>query len=297
MFNDFERISMKVYFRELTSEDIPAIKDISKDIWEGDDYIPYVIQEWLQEKNCMNYGTFNDEKKTELIGFGRVKLYNKDIAWLEGGRIKVSFQGQGIGKLQLGYAVEYAKKVGAKIAQYDTSSGNFASISLAKYFGFTRKKCMDLVIANSEDIKITKNITPKFEELFAKDVRELYKDFDIGSGDEICIGWSFIPLKYITDEHGTWIYNKDAILQKMEFKRSHKYEFPTEQEVWMIVYGKPEAASNLIKYTIQKELETKKSKSFEIFCNFNVVELISEIGFKYHENERFGVILFEKFLT
>ena len=47
---------MKVYFRELTPEDIPAIKDISKDIWEGDDYIPYVIQEWLQEKNCMNYG-------------------------------------------------------------------------------------------------------------------------------------------------------------------------------------------------------------------------------------------------
>ena len=59
---------MKVYFRELTIADIPAIKDISKDIWEGDDYIPYVIDEWLQDKNCMNYGTFKDENKTELIG-------------------------------------------------------------------------------------------------------------------------------------------------------------------------------------------------------------------------------------
>ena len=80
---------MKVYFRELRHEDIPAIKEISKDIWEGDDYIPYVIKEWLQEKDCLNYGTFIDENKKELIGFGRVKLYNKDVAWLEGGRIKL----------------------------------------------------------------------------------------------------------------------------------------------------------------------------------------------------------------
>ncbi len=85
---------MRIYFRELTPDDVPAIKDISKDIWDGDDYIPYVIQDWLQDKNCMNYGTFIDEAKTELIGFGRVKSYDKDIAWLEGGRIKVSYQGK-----------------------------------------------------------------------------------------------------------------------------------------------------------------------------------------------------------
>ena len=126
---------MKVYFRELTDEDIPAIKDISKDIWDGEDYIPHVIDEWLHDENCMNYGTFRDKNKTELIGFGRVKLYNKDIAWLEGGRIKVSYQGQGIGKLQLGYAVEYAAKSGVKVAQYDTGSDNIASISLAKFYG------------------------------------------------------------------------------------------------------------------------------------------------------------------
>lgn len=288
---------MKVYFRELTSEDIPAIKDISKDIWEGDDYVPYVIQEWLQEKDCINYGTFKDEKKTELIGFGRVKLYDKEIAWLEGGRIRVSYQGKGIGKLQLNYAIEYSKKVGAKVAQYDTGSKNFASISLAKYFGFKQKKCMDLVEANSDNIKISRKIAPKFEKLAAKEVKEHYKEFEIGPGTEICIGWSYIPLKYITDEHGTWIYNRDAILQKMGFKRSHNYEFPSEQEVWMITYGKPKAVLDLIQYTIQKELENKESIVFEVFCKPDVVELIKKMEFKYHEDERFGVILFEKELN
>ncbi len=287
---------MKVYFRELSYEDIPAIKDISKDIWEGDDYVPYVIHEWLQEKDCMNYGTFKDENKTDLIGFGRVKLYDKDIAWLEGGRIKVSYQGQGIGKMQLNYAIEYAKKIGMKIAQYDTSSKNFASISLANFYGFKHKKYMDLVVANSDNIKKIKKIAPKFEEILAKDARKFYKEFDIGPGDEICIGWSYIPLKYITDEHGSWLYNKDAILQKIEFGRSHNYELPSEQEVWMIVYGKPKAVRDLIQYTIQKELETQESIIFEIFCRSDVVELLKKLGFTYYEDERFGVILFEKSL-
>jgi len=287
---------LKVYFRELTYEDIPAIKEISKDIWEGDDYVPYVIQEWLQEKYCMNYGTFKDENKTELIGFGRVKLYDKNIAWLEGGRIKVSYQSQGIGKKQLNYAIEYAKKISVKVAQYDTSSKNLASISLAKFFGFKRKKCMDLITASSDEIKITKKIAPEFEKILAKDARKFYKEFDIGPGDEICIGWSYIPLKYITDEHGSWVYNKDAILQKIEFGTSHHYEFPSEQEIWMIVYGKPKAARDLIQYTIQNELESKESIVFEIFCKSDVVELLKKIGFIYYKDERFGVVLFEKSL-
>lgn len=277
-------------------EDIPAIKDISKDIWEGDDYIPFVIEQWLQEKDCMNYGTFKDENKTELIGFGRVKLYNKEIAWLEGGRIKISYQGQGIGKLQLNYAIEYAKNIGAKVAQYDTGSKNFASISLAKKFGFKQKKCMDLVEANSENIKINRKRTSDFKNLTAEQVKEYYKGFDIGPGTEICVGWSYIPLKYLTDEKGSWIYNKDAILQRMEYRSFNTYEIPLKNEIWMITYGKPKAALELIKYTIQKELESNKSTVFEVFCRLEVVKLLKKIGFSYYEGERFGVILFEKAL-
>jgi GNAT superfamily N-acetyltransferase len=288
---------MKVYFRELTIDDIPAIKEISKDIWEGDDYVPFVIDEWLQDKKSMNYGTFKDENKTELIGFGRVKLYNNDVAWLEGGRIKVSYQGQGIGKLQLGYAVDYAGKSGVKVAQYDTGSDNFASISLAKFYGFKQKKCMDLVRANSNEIKFSHKIDLKIEELTAKDAKKKYRDFDIGPGDEICIGWSFIPLKYVTDNHGSWIYNKDAIIHKIEFGKSYEHELPSEQEIWMIVYGNPKGARDLIQYTIQKDLESKSNIDFELFCGLDVVDLIKNMGFHYYEDKRFGVLLFEKVFT
>jgi RimJ/RimL family protein N-acetyltransferase len=285
---------MKVYFRELTTEDIPAIKDISKDIWEGDDYIPNVIDEWLQDKDCMNYGTFLDKEKTELIGFGRVKLFDKDIAWLEGGRIKVSYQGQGIGKLQLGYAIDYAAKMGLKVAQYDTASDNHASLSLAKYYGFKEKKRMELLVADYNEMIIGEKFVPKFQKLTADVAKNLYHQFDIGPGDEICIGWSFIPYKYLTDDLGFWIYNENAILLQIEFGRSSDFEVPSEQEVWMIVYGNAHSALELIQYALQNELENNKTKSFVIFCNDEISKLIKPMKFKYPEEDHFSVILFEK---
>jgi len=288
---------LKVYFRELTIDDIPAIKDISKDIWEGNDYIPQVIHEWLQEKNCMNYGTFIDEQKTEMIGFGRVKLYNDDIAWLEGGRIKVSYQKQGIGRKQLKYAIDYSSKVGAKVAQYDTASTNLGSIKLANYFGFKKKKCMDLVRAKSSDIKIFNRLSTQIKDITIEDAKELLNKFDVAPGDEVCIGWSFVPKSHITKNHGSWIYNGDAILLKIEYDNFSNYGLPLEQEFWLIVYGKPKAARELIQYVIQTKLESQEPKIYEVFCKLEDVDVLKDMGFKYPEGERFGVILFEKNLN
>ncbi|MFW9864710.1 MAG: GNAT family N-acetyltransferase [Candidatus Thorarchaeota archaeon] len=286
---------MNVYFRELTIEDIPAINDISKDIWEGEDYIPHVIQGWLQDENCMNYGTFTDETKTNLIGFGRVKLYNKDIAWLEGGRIKVSYQGKGIGKLQLYYAIEYARKIGAKVAQYDTSSNNFASISLAKYYGFKRKKYMELIEFSSQNINLTKRKISTFEKMSAKEAKKYYTEFDIGPGTEICIGWSYIPLNFITDTHGSWKYNEDSILLKIEHIISHGSEVPLKNEIWLISYGNAKAALDLILDTIQEEVQL--NAVFQVFCSPEIADLLKRMGFKPYNDPRVCVILFEKSLA
>lgn len=286
---------MKLYFRELTNDDIPAVKDISKDIWNGDDYIPDVIEKWLQEKNCMNYGTFIDEQKTFMVGFGRVKLYNKDIAWLEGGRIKVSYQRQGIGRKQLGYAIDYAYKVGAKVAQYDTSSKNYGSISLAEYYGFKKKKCMNVLDADRSDIKLIGSTSLKIKKITVDKARDAYRNFDIGPGDEICMGWSYYPLKEISDENGEWyIHNSDVILQKINIKASPNQESPREDEVWIIVYGNPQKAYDAIQNILQKELKNEKIKHFEVFSSPETANLVEELGFSYYEGEPFGVALYEK---
>ncbi|MFX0059108.1 MAG: GNAT family N-acetyltransferase [Candidatus Hodarchaeota archaeon] len=285
---------MELYFRELIKEDIPAIIDISKDIWEGEDYIPLVIERWIKEKDCMNYGTFIDKEKKELIGFGRIKLFPNGVAWLEGGRVKITHQKMGVGREQLRYAIEYARKSGSKVAQYDTSSKNYGSVALAKYFGFKMRKRMEVLECKAEDLKISETHIPKVREIRVDEAKHFYREFNIGSGDEVCIGWSYIPLEFLEEKGSKWLINSDAILQKMDIQSQDSSEIPDENEVWLISYGNPNSIRELIIYVILSEFNSRKINKFEIFCNPDVVDIIKEFGFSYWQNEPFGVVLFEK---
>lgn len=289
---------MEIYFRQLKIEDIPAIKDISKDIWEGDDYIPNVIEEWLQQKECINYGAFKDEEKKILIGFGRIKIMSKDLVWLEGGRVKFSLQHQGIGKEMIKYALEYARQINAKTAQYSTWSKNFDSISLAKKFGFQKKKIMNILESNIKTLKLINNPPSEVENITAKEALKIYRNIPNGPGDELCVGWSYIPLKleYFVNKNWSWIRNSGAILQKIELQRTHFQEDPKNNEIWMIVYGKPTAVRELLQHIIQIDLQTKNFEKFVVFCHPEITAIIKEIGFSYYDDDLSGVLLFEKHL-
>jgi len=192
---------MKLYFRDLNIEDIPAILDISKDIWEGDDYIPDVIERWLNEKDNLAYGAFLEEEMKELIGFGRVRMFYNGVAWLEGGRVKASHQKKGIGRDLMKYAIDYAIQAGAKVAQYDTSSRNFGSVSLAKFHGFKEKKRMEILEYDLSELKLKEYDYSDIREISNEEAKEIYRKMDIGPGNELNIGWSYIPLAYLEDRN------------------------------------------------------------------------------------------------
>jgi len=289
---------MKLYYRKLTTDDIPAIKEISKDIWEGEDYIPQVIENWLQDENCMNYGTFLDERKEEMVGFGRVKLVSKEIAWLEGGRVKNDYQKKGIGREMIKYALFYASQVKAKVAQYDTSSKNLGSVALAKYFGFKRKKSMNVLSVERQKIKQFKTHPLDVKKISADNAKGLYQNFNIGSGNEVCMGWRYKPIKNISEEDGEWYtVNSKAILQIVKFKSISIQENPDVEDVWMIVYGEPEITIELIKIFLRKEFQDRENKIYHVFCSPKIVNLVEDLGFSYDEGEPFAVVLYEKTLN
>lgn len=289
---------MKIYFRKLTYDDIPAIKDICKDMWEGYDYVPYVIEDWLNDKDSFNYGAFIDETKKKLVAFNRIKLYNKQLAWFEGGRVKLSYQKQGIGRALAKYGIDYANKLNIKIAQFATSSKNLGSISVAKFFGFRSKKSMNVLDAERKDLKLNDYPSLKVENISAKEAIKRYRDFNINLGNELCMGWTFMPLKYISDKDGEWyVCNNNAILQKVKFNRKQVKESPKEDEIWLIVYGRPKVAVKLIQYILREELKSKENKCFEVFCHPQIAKKVEKMGFSYYEGQPFGVVLFEKILS
>ena len=287
---------MNLFFRDLTEKDIPAILDISKDIWEGDDYIPYVIERWLNEKNNLAYGAFLDEAKKELIGFGRVKIYPNGIAWLEGGRVKASHQKKGIGRDLMKYAIDYAIKFGAKVAQYDTSSRNFGSVSLAKFHGFKEKKRTEVLECDLRDLNLKQYDFSDIRAISNEKAKEIYKKLDIGPGDELNIGWSYIPLANLEDKNSLWLANSEAILQKIDISSRVLPEKPRENEVWIIIYGNPIATLKLISYTINYQLNKDEINIVSVYCQTEALELLKEVGFKdpSWEDEPVAVVLYEK---
>ena len=287
---------MKLYFRDLTNKDVPAILGISKDIWEGDDYIPDVIERWLNEKDNMAYGAFLEEEMKELIGFGRVKMFSNGVAWLEGGRVKITHQKQGIGRDLMRYAIDYAIQKGAKIAQYDTSSRNFGSKSLAKFHGFKEKKRMEVLECKLSKLNLIKSDFSQIRKITNEEAKSRYKKMDIGPGDELNIGWSYIPLLNLEDKNSLWLTNSQAILQKIDIKSRAQPEKPRENEVWIIVYGDPLAACKLISYTLSFEIDKDKIDLIELYCKAEVVKYAKELGFEdpSWEDEPVAVVLYEK---
>ncbi len=290
---------MKLYFRDLAKKDIPAILDISKDIWEGYDYIPAVIERWLNDKDNLAYGAFLEEEMKELIGLGRVKMFPNGVAWLEGGRVKMTHQKQGIGRDLMKYAIDYAIQVGAKVAQYDTSSRNFGSKSLAKFHGFEEKKRMEVLECKISELKLDLSDFSQIRKITNEEAKSLYKKMDIGLGEEINIGWSFIPLSSLEDKNSVWLTNSEAILQKIDIKSHAQPENPGENELWIIVYGDPLAACKLISYTLSFEIDKNEIDLVELYCKVEIVEYVKELGFKdpSWEDEPVAVVLYEKKLN
>ena len=287
---------MKLYFRDLTKKDIPAILDISKDIWEGDDYIPDVIERWLNDKDNLAYGAFLEEEMKELIGLGRVKMFPNGVAWLEGGRVKITHQKQGIGRDLMKYAIDYAIQAGAKVAQYDTSSRNFGSKSLAKFHGFKEKKRMEVLECKINELKLKISDFSQIRKITNEEAKSLYKKMDIGPGQEINVGWSYTPLSNLEARNSVWLTNSHAILQKIDMRSRDIPEKPSEEKIWIIVYGDPFAACKLISYTLSFEIDKDRIDIVELYCRAEIVKYVKELGFKYPswEDEPVAVVLYEK---
>ena len=291
---------MKLFFRDLTEKDIPAILDISKDIWEGDDYIPDVIKRWLNEDDKLVYGAYLEKEMKELIGFGRVKMFSNGVAWLEGGRVKITHQKQGIGRDLMKYAIDYAIQAGAKVAQYDTSSRNFGSKSLAKFHGFKEKKRMEVLECEVNKLKPRDYDFSDIRAISSEEAKRVYSRMDIGLGEEINIGWSYIPLSSLEDKNSLWLTNSEAILQKIDIQSQVQPENPRENEVWIIVYGDPLAVCKLISYTLSFEIDKNGIDLVYIYCKAEVLKYVKELGFKdpsWEEEKPIAVVLYEKKLN
>jgi GNAT superfamily N-acetyltransferase len=126
---------MGVTIRTARLADRERIVTISSQIWEGDDYVPHVIDEWLRMRDSeVAVADLNGS----VIAFARAVNLTPGYVWLEGIRTDTASQGHGAGRALTEYFIEKATREGAQRIGLSTYIDNLASIHIIEQYHFVR---------------------------------------------------------------------------------------------------------------------------------------------------------------
>jgi hypothetical protein len=134
------------------------------------------------------------------------------------------------------------------------------------------------------------------EQLTPKQALSFYQNIDNGPENELCVGWSYIPLelKYLREQEGRWIRNNGAIIHVRSYSRTTKTEVPKENVNWIIAYGTPSSVKPLLENLFLKREDISGGDTYYLFCHPALVSVSKEVGFHSEEEGPEGVILYEK---
>lgn len=127
---------MGLTIRTARLADRARILAISAQIWEGEDYVPMVIDDWLRMRDSE---VAVAELNGVVISFARTVNLAPGYVWLEGIRTDTAEQGHGAGKALTDYFVEKAAREGAQRIGLSTYVDNLASIHIIEQHGFQRQ--------------------------------------------------------------------------------------------------------------------------------------------------------------
>jgi GNAT superfamily N-acetyltransferase len=126
---------MRLTIRTATSQDRPRILEISAQIWEGEDDIPGVLDEWLDDEAGEMTVACLDERP---IAFAFQSWLYPGYAWIQGIRTDPAFRGRGAGRAITEHFIARAGELGAARVGLSTHVDNRASIRIIESYGFRR---------------------------------------------------------------------------------------------------------------------------------------------------------------
>ena len=200
--------------------DITEENDVTDQIYtelEGDDYLPEVFEEWINDRNGLFAGLW---QHNVLTAFGRMKFITPQDAWLEGLRKDQDLKIKGVGEKLARYCLEkLSKKKDLSSIRFSTYFDNTPSIKLNEKLGFEKVLTLSLKYLNIKKRNI-KNISSHIKKAddFLKIQNFVEKsNFLKKSKNFLAKGWVIYPysrelLKQFFFENKIFVYEQsDAI--------------------------------------------------------------------------------------
>lgn len=125
----------RITVRRAVKEDRARILEISAKIWDGDDYVPHVLDAWMADgERALVVATMDGR----VVSFAHRTWLTPRIAWFEGIRTDPVFEGRGAAKAITQALTEEVKALGGERVNLSTYIDNKASIHILESNGFRR---------------------------------------------------------------------------------------------------------------------------------------------------------------
>jgi GNAT superfamily N-acetyltransferase len=128
-------IRTDVSIRLAQPEDRAALEAIAAQTWEGQDYLPGVLDQWFGDP----YGAFYVATlQDRVIGVAKLTRCAEDEWWMEGLRVDPSHRGRGVSRILHHFVMNQARQIGRGVIRFSTANENVAVHALARETGFER---------------------------------------------------------------------------------------------------------------------------------------------------------------
>ena len=119
--------------RPMRAADRDRVVEISRDIWDGHDYLPRVFDDWLADSGAAFQAA---ELEGVVVGVQRLRPIASGVIWYEGLRVASTHRRQGLARAMLESAIADAREQGFREMRLGT--GNPDAVPLFESMGFRR---------------------------------------------------------------------------------------------------------------------------------------------------------------
>jgi len=120
--------------RPVRPADRDRVMELTRDVWEGHDYLPRVFDDWIADAGAAFQAA---EVDGVVVGLQRLRPYAPGLVWFEGLRVASTHRRQGLARAMLKSAIAEAGEQGFR--EMRLATGNDAAAQLFESSGFQRR--------------------------------------------------------------------------------------------------------------------------------------------------------------
>lgn len=292
---------MSVCVRRAIESDRPRILEISSQIWDGEDYVPELLDGWFADlEGELVVATID----AQVIAFAHRTWLSPGIAWFEGIRTDPVFQGRGAGKVITEYLIRAAREDGASLIELSTYIDNEASIYIIESYGFHLVGTFSYLerpveLELPESVGDPSCIHPLSEQETIEFVG--HSEFLSLARRRFPRGWRFFPFDHDPCEAMARLRCRLGFREENELKAVLCIRQSPDHEGWITINfldGTPAATRALLNHA----LHLYEGKTFEVMVPVHqgqhaaALELLREAGFKSWSEFKADVFVYEMLL-